>query len=274
MSPGRYAQPTPNNQTVTASDIPSKSAEFRELYRVVQQLDSRVSELEKSNASLVDSNERLEDQIQDVHQISGKLSGDMAELADRVENLTEFESLLTELSEEDEELRESISEVLTFTQENRRHAEHRISKVIQRVAALEDFLATEENMGDPDTIQLVADGACELEHLAAIPEEIRDVKIDRKPLTRAVVVWEHFDEWATYSPHGYIVKSGDLRKHLQTALEEPIAWSPLYRVMAMFKQSTGDDYEFIDANTTGKALIKLHEGVSLPESDLVDAGEL
>lgn len=273
MSSDHHAQSLIKSPTVTASDHQSKSAEFRELYRVVQQLDSRVSELEKTNSDLVSSNERLSQQLAEVRDITGKLSGDLTELEDDVVSLDEFEAALEELVEEDDELGDRINEVLGMSQENRRHAEHRISTVIGRVAALEDFLATEENTGDPDAVRLVADDACELEHLAAIPKDIREVKIDRKPLTRAVVVWEHFDEWASYSPHGYVIKSGDLRKHLQTALGESIEWSPLYRVMATFKQSTGGDYEFIDTKTTGKALIKLHEGVSLPESDLVDSGK-
>jgi hypothetical protein len=209
----------------------------------------------------------------EVRRIAGRLSGDVESIEQAVEGLEKIDETVARLTEENQELWSDINDVLARGQENRRHAEHRLALLTSRIAALEEYLSTDDGVGDSDAIRLVADDACELEHLAAIPRDIRDVKIDRKPLNRAVVVWEHFDEWATYSPHGYIIKSGDLRKHLQTALGESVEWSPLYRVMAAFKENTSPEFEFIDAKRTGKALIKLHEGVSLPESHLVDPSQ-
>lgn len=254
--------------TLTSPDHTTNSPDYRELYRVVQNLDGRVSDLEESNEELETKNESLSETVEEIHQMVKQLSISVSELDDTVSDMEELEGALASLRSEDEELAGKIDEVLGLTQQNRRSAEHRLSSLTARVAGLEEYLSSDSESED-DVARLVPESACELEHLAAIPTDIRNVKVDGTPLKRAVVVWENFDEWADYSPHGYIIKSGDLRKFLQTALNEKIDWSPLYRVMAAFKQNTNSNYEFIDTGTTGKALIKVHDGVNIPEQDLV-----
>jgi hypothetical protein len=99
------------------------------------------------------------------------------------------------------------------------------------------------------------DSTSKIGRISHLPKEERKEKV-RKPLYRATIVWENFNEWSDFAPRGRVIKSGDLKKFLSAHTNEDLSWQQIYRVMEVFDEETSDIFKSEKSDELGKILIK------------------
>lgn len=232
-----------------SGDTPSRD-EFQSLYMQVQSLTDTVEDLEKENRDLRNDLEDVKvarDELDSALRQLSTLEDDVESVSRSVDSL---ERRLKALDEDTEDLEDDLEQFQQELHDGRLAVEKKISEANKRITGIENHLEIDEvEMG-----RAIRQDASELEHLASLPERVRESEIDTKPTRRAVEIYENFDKWSEYTPRGYIISSGDLRKYMNEDLE----WTPVYRAMETFAKKTDGEYAYINHPKIGKALIRYH----------------
>lgn len=209
---------TSTTGTLTATDV-SDVANSEILSRLV----SRIEDLEQENTELRDKYNELTKRVTILESRADHLN-------DSIES-TEIE--LAQTSDDMNRKRENLDD---------------------RITALEAELGLED--WDGETIPSQA--ACELEHIANLPEDLREDEFATS-VNRAVIIWEHFEQWSKPVNNGQLFPSNEIRKLLSARLDTDLDWVQVYRVMDAFKRNTPDKYELIETENSGKSLFREYD---------------
>ena len=218
-------------------------SEYRELHEQVRQLTGRLEEIEETVAA-VDRAAADEATVEALREDVRELQGTLTTTFERLGNV---EQELDNLDGVDNEV-EGVRQLVADTKDS---LTQKIRETNKRIANVEDTMDESPAQAASKGIE-IPDDASELAYLTALPRHVRKKHIESKSKLRAVEVHDNFDRWSEYTPSGYIIKSGDLKR----LLSEDISWSQVYRVMETFAKNTEHDYAYIDKDSTGKALIR------------------
>jgi cell division protein FtsB len=251
---------------------------LREMYERVRSLEERVATLEADNADLASTNTDLASTVDTLKQQNDKLSERNKALHERTETLEEQVETLTgqmnAAGARADVLYEEIEQAQADITDQAFHSEERLAEVTKRVAGIEQELGLE----DWETASALAPNACALERFASMPADRRSEEL-KAPVSRATVVWEHFDEWSSPTHKGRVIRSGELRKLLKAKTGKKLAWTQVYRIMEEFEENTTAQYRYIgsDDDTVdskfGKALIRLRNFDSDGARAMTDGGQ-
>lgn len=167
---------------------------------------------------------------------------------------TELDKRVTILESRADHLNDSIESTEIELSQARDDITRKRENLDERITALEAELGLEE--WDGETVPSQA--ACELEHIANLPDELRDDEFATS-VNRAVIVWEHFEQWSKPVNNGQLFPSNEVRKLLSARLDKKLDWVQVYRVMDAFNRNTTDDYELIETENSGKSLFREYD---------------
>ena len=218
-------------------------SEYRELHEQVRQLTGRLEEIEESVAA-VDRAAADEATVEALREDVRKLQGTLTTTVERLKNVEQELDNLDGVNNEVEGVRQLVADTKDSLTK-------KIRETNKRIANVEDTMDEKPAQAASKGIE-IPDDASELAYLTALPQHVRKKHIESKSKLRAVEVHDNFDRWSEYTPSGYIIKSGDLKR----LLSEDISWSQVYRVMETFAKNTEPEYAYIDKDSTGKALIR------------------
>jgi archaellum component FlaC len=127
------------------------------------------------------------------------------------------------------------------------------SEEIDELAA--DVAELREGRADAAPETRVRDDYTPIERMAALGEEIADSVTDRRALT----LFENFSSWASKTPRGLVLKSGDDRvKALLDAAREDDAiadWNQVYRAYERLEELSDGRIEYRENSRHGKLLV-------------------
>lgn len=205
------------------------------IYDKLHEFDARIDSLESENSELRRKNAYLETEIEQFKESREDLK---EEIEKEVQVLKSQAGHLADKNIEVQETLENIKEIVSEHKENTN----------SRLAQLES---------DSDISSTTAETSidCELDAIKYLDEtQIKETfSVDTY---RAVVIWENFTEWSENTPGGRTLQSGELRKLLSSRSNSQLAWTQIYRAMACFNDMSPKEYDFIDNNKTGKAIVK------------------
>ncbi|WP_321112551.1 hypothetical protein [Halorussus salinisoli] len=93
-----------------------------------------------------------------------------------------------------------------------------------------------------------------IERLSVIGEAALDDHVSASD-RRAVVIFEHWEEWSTTTPKGQLLKTSDsLKSLLSTACDEQLAWKQVYRACQRLEQLSEGRLTFFDHDRHGRML--------------------
>lgn len=170
------------------------------------------------------------------------------ELKSLYQNLNKRVSVLESRADH---LNDGIESAEIEMRQNRDDLERKQDTLKDRITALEAELGVEDWDGDTSLTQ----PSCELERLSQMPDEMRDEELSRS-VNRAIIIWNHFEQWSQPVANGQLLPSSEIRKLLSTRLDAKLEWVQVYRVMDSFKKNTPDEYEIIETKNSGKSIIR------------------
>jgi len=184
-----------------------------------------------------------------------KLVNRMDSLEQENKNLKElYETLdkrISVLESRADHLNDGIESAEIEMRQNKDDIERKQDTLEDRITALEAELGIEDWESD----SVVTQPSCELERLAQMPDEMREEELSRS-VNRAIIIWNHFEQWSKPVANGQLLPSSEIRKLLSTRLNENLEWVQVYRVMESFNKNTPEDYNIIETNNSGKSLIR------------------
>ena len=250
------SQDTPPNDNPTDET----DALLREMYERMKTLETRVETLEAEKTQLTEENAELQTDVTSLKKKVTTLetdNRDFRELTDSLESTVEsLQGQMNAASARADVLYEEIEQAQADITDQAFHAEGRLADITKRVAGIENELGLEEweTAASPNS--------CALERFASMPDERRQEEL-KAPVSRATLVWEHFDEWSSPTHKGRVIRSGELRKLLKAITGKKLAWTQVYRVMEEFEENTNVQYRYLgsdgDDEAFGKALIRLRD---------------
>jgi len=224
--------------------------EFQSLYTQVQSLTETVEDLEQENRDLRDDLEDVRVAKEELDTVLQDLTTLETDLESLTRDVNSIQRRIRSLDENTDKIEDDLEGLEQEMHESRYAVEQKISDANRRITGIEAHLDIDE----VDLGRAIHEDASELEHLSLLPDRVFESEVNSKPLRRAVEIYEHFDKWSEYTPKGYIIKSGDLKRYMSEELE----WSQLYRAMEKFGNNTDERYTYIDHHKHGKALIRFH----------------
>lgn len=224
--------------------------EFQSLYMQVQSLTETVEDLEKENRDLRNDLEDVRVAKEELDTVLQDLTTLENDLESMTRDVSSIQRQMRSLDEDTTDLEDDLEDLEQEMHEGRYAVEQKISDANRRLTGIEAHLDIDE----VDLSRAIHEEASELEHLSLLPERVFESEVNSEPLRRAVEIYENFDKWSEYTPKGYIIKSGDLKRYMSEDLE----WSQLYRAMEKFGKNTDESYTYIDHHKHGKALIRFH----------------
>lgn len=205
------------------------------IYDKLHEFDNRISTLESENAELKREKHLIQSQIE---QLKEDQDSDLEEIR---KNIQVLKSQAGHLAEENIDLNETLNSLQESISQHK-------DKTNKRLAQIESGTKDEET---DKSVEIKG----ELDKVKYLDTETIEDQFS-VDIRRAVVLWTKFEEWAERTPGGLKLKSGDIRKLLSSTEDTKLAWTQVYRTMACFEDNTPEEYEFIDNNKTGKALVK------------------
>lgn len=193
---------------------------------------------DESNSELL---QRLVEKVQNLEEENEKLQSLYTDLSRRV-------SILESRADHLNESVEKFEIDLKHSDDDHTRKREELNK---RVAALEAELGLE----DWDAENSLKKPECELDSLSNMPEQMREDELS-KSVKRAVIIWEHFEQWSKPVSKGQLLPSSEIRKLLSTRLDTKLEWVQVYRVMESFDANSPDEYEIIETSNSGKSLIR------------------
>lgn len=186
---------------------------------------------------LFDRMEALEEENQELKNLYRELNKRVSVLESRADHLNDgIESAEIEM------------------RQNRDDLERKQDTLKDRITALEAELGVEDWESDTALVE----PSCELERLSQMPDEMRDEELSRS-VNRAIIIWNHFEQWSQPVANGQLLPSSEIRKLLSTRLDAKLEWVQVYRVMESFNKNTPDGYEIIETKNSGKSIIRHYD---------------
>lgn len=234
---------------------PSTVAVGDDAKRLLNQLASRVDDLEtqvkhlsEENADLQQDNKLLKKKVDSLETDYNELYDEYADLSETVSTLERDVSVLTSRADH---LGDAVDDLEHDIHDTSDELAKRQTDLIRRIAACEGELGLEDWEAEAN---LGAD-ASPIERFSEMPEEMREEKL-KVAERRATLVWEFFDEWSQNVSRGKLIKSGQLKQLLSAAAGESLEYSQVYRTMEAFDENTPDEYMYIEPEEVGKSLVK------------------
>lgn len=215
------------------SGTPSRD-DFQRLFERVQQLESRIDDIEEENSDLKRNLETAENAQNAVQDALAKIDEHTSRFESLEETLDTIQEDVSQNESEHEGIADDLEELQTEVREGRQQIERTISRTNKRVTGIEHHLDLEES----DILTAVGPEESELAHLAVLPERIQQSEIDSVDVKRALEVYDNFEKWEKPVRRGYIITSGELKRYLQ----EDLDWQQIYRMMEAFNDKSGPQY--------------------------------
>lgn len=215
---------------------------IRELQETLSDFSKRLSSVEEDVSDLKQTKAEkkrvdiVREQIETLSETVETLSETVTELDDEITRLDDIEEDVSDVSE-------SLSEQQTVLQKQIQDTNERIAELRKQV---------KYDVDESDSSFTVPEDTSKVEYLSLLPNTLREDVIDSEPLLRAAVIYEHFERWSDYTPKGYVLKSGEIKR----CYPEPLEYQQIYRAMEEFGRNTNSDYSYINTDSTGRALIK------------------
>lgn len=131
-------------------------------------------------------------------------------------------------------------------------SEEKHTEFEKRLTMLEESTSVEES----DTPSKQHGNSSRIERISTLDDETLNQQFSVN-MVRAVTIYRFFEEWGTNTRAGTRLKSGELRKLLNAKLDDTdLEWTQVHRAMKCFDKNTPDNYEIIETQSVGKALIK------------------
>lgn len=207
--------------SLTATDLDSESNS-----KLLKQLFEKVENLETEVEMLRDENQELKDT---------------------------FERRVSVLESRADHLVDAIESNEIEINQTKDAASQKRSGLDERITALEAELGIEEWEEG-----MIKQPSCELERIAQMPEQMRDDELS-KSVNRAVMLWEYFEQWSKPVTNGQLLPSNEIKKLLSTRIDAKLEWVQVYRVMESFNKNTPDQYDIVEANDSGKSIIRYYD---------------
>ncbi|UPV76625.1 hypothetical protein M0R89_19015 (plasmid) [Halorussus limi] len=177
-----------------------------------------------------------------------------------VDRIEELESALTAKDEQISTLENRVEDL----EAHQTSHEKRLDALGMGIESANDDIADLEdsvNTGDSSSTtsdQQPTDEWTPIERLATIGEDALDDHVTASD-RRAVVLFEHWEEWSTTTPKGQLLKTADsLKSLLSTACDERLAWKQVYRACRRLEQLSQGTVTFFDHDRHGR-MLKQHD---------------
>jgi len=236
----------------------SDSNLINDIYEKINTLETRVETLEEENKELRSKNDTLESENKTLKKKVTNLEQSQKELKESVSVLEDgFEGIewdINSLNNRANAINTAVEEAQSDITKQAFNSEEKRSDIKKRVTKIE----TELGLEDWEFTFSSAEDSCQLEKFASMPDEKRENEL-KSPVSRATLVWEHFDDWSSPTHKGRVIRSGELRKLLKANTGKKLAWTQIYRMMEEFDEKTTAEYQYIDNSSYGKALVRLRD---------------
>jgi ribosome-binding ATPase YchF (GTP1/OBG family) len=166
----------------------------------------------------------------------------------------ELDKRVSVLESRADHLNDGIESTEIEMRQNKDDIERKHGELKDRITAIEAELGIE----DWDSESILTKPSCELERLSQMPDKMRDDELSRS-VNRAIIIWNHFEQWSQPVANGQLLPSSEIRKLLSTRLNAKLEWVQVYRVMESFSKNTPDQYEIIETQNSGKSIIRHYE---------------
>lgn len=244
-----------------------------------EEIAARISNLEEAVKSLQDSQSNIESRFSQFEEESDRIKKELSQLRDSIEQHRDQISELMETSDSVEEdlmvVEERLDAIVSRIEEseknikeNRRDAEEQRAGLARRVTEIENLLDIEG--GDREMENIIASDIPVLERFKKLPENIRD---NNPSMDRAATIWENFDRFSEYTPKGWVITSKDVKKLLTTVEEENFEWVIVYRAMEAFDKYSPPEFDYIETDSWGKALIRYRDTAQERAESMQNSGE-
>lgn len=248
-----------NIPTPTGEPRSDQDALIREMHEKLLALDGQVNELAEDRDALEAQNNELEQTVTVLKKKISRLESKNQTLEDRTETLEERVSTMATRVERAslraDELEAAIDQAQQDLTDQAFHSQEKLAELAQRVTGIEHELELE----DWESLASLSANACALERFSAMPVDRRKAELSA-PVTRATLVWEHFDAWSSPTRNGRVLRSSELRRLIEAKTNTDLAWTQVYRLMEEFDANTTAQYEYIGTDKTAdheeKALVR------------------
>jgi chromosome segregation ATPase len=170
------------------------------------------------------------------------------------------EDELTEIREENEELRKRVTEL----EADNERLDALVTGALDRIHELEDRLDDVESRSTTDT---------EMDDETPTPaqraiEEYDETESDSSSKQRAVAILANYSDWCIKTQAGWVIRTREerLRDRLERELGEDLEWVQVYRACKKLENVTEGTIEYVDSDR--KCLVaETHPDVLLGEAE-------
>lgn len=247
---------TGNNSNQTDQSSPLSDVEEVSLDEEDASLENTQEEedntpLEVTDLSDVTNSKLLKQLVQRIESLEQENEDIKESVSTIEETLQELDKRVTILESRADHLNDSIESVEIEIKQNRDDINREQDTLEDRITAIE----AELGLTDIDADAALTQPSCELERIANMPDEMRENEMS-KNVNRAVIIWNHFDEWSQPVNKGQLLPSSEIKKLLAARLDTKLEWVQVHRVMEAFEKNTPDEYEFVETKSSGKSLLR------------------
>lgn len=216
-------------------------------------------DMKKLQETLSDFSQRLSSVEEDVSELKQNkaekkrvdiIRNQIENLSEQLETLSKTVEKLDNEIERLDDLDEDVSEISNSLSSQKEVLRKQIQDTNERVAGLRKEVKYDVDEEKDDLT--IPEETSRVEYISVLPKNLREDVINSQPLLRAAVIYDNFERWSEYTPKGYVLKSGDIKRSYPENLE----YQQIYRAMEEFGRNTKSDFSYINTDSTGRALIK------------------